>query len=97
MLLKSIMARTWYTRSSPSSITVMLSCVRARNTYPKFRAAVTSASSSGDAAWYTSWSGQGGNHGEEGAFPESLPSIRTRHSSLAGPASSSIAWGRKQT
>lgn len=32
MLLKSIMARTWYTRSSPSSIKVMLSCVRARNT-----------------------------------------------------------------
>lgn len=32
MLLKSIMASTWYTRSSPSSITVMLSCVRATNT-----------------------------------------------------------------
>lgn len=49
-LLKSSMASTLYVLFIPSSLMVMVSCVRARKTYPKFLAANTSASSSGEAA-----------------------------------------------
>lgn len=49
-LVKSSMASTLYVLFTPSSLMVMVSCVRARKTYPKFLAANTSASSSGEAA-----------------------------------------------
>lgn len=52
-LLKSRIASSLYIFVSPISTTVMVSGVRARNTNPKFLAAVTRAPSSGDWAWYT--------------------------------------------